>query len=137
MVIEKGNGATVLDFDMKEELSKPWTAISSYCTRRKQREKTVWKVSRLFICLVTSVCLLLQGAGMNTVGMPKRRWWPDTRFINPDPNDDRFFFQNKTMRITNVSRMSVWDRSWNMVREGGEVSWELVSPGFVLSILDI
>ncbi|KAK7517815.1 hypothetical protein IWZ03DRAFT_414643 [Phyllosticta citriasiana] len=37
---------------------------------------------------------------MNTVAIPKARWWPDSRFINP-ADDDRFFFTNRTMRVAN------------------------------------
>lgn len=134
MVSKNGHGATVLDFDMKEEFSKPWIAVSNYFTRRASHGQAVRNASRFTIGLITGVCLLLQGAGMNTIGMPKARWWPDTRFINPDPGDDRFFFQNKTMRVANVSRMSVWDRSWNMILEGGDISWELVGRAFILNV---
>lgn len=124
IVADDGCGATVLDFEMGEELTKPWAAISKFHTRRKQHGWNVRHTLRFILAFTTGTCLLLQGAGMNTVGMPKRRWWPDASASNP--SDDRFYFTNKTMRVENVSQMSVWGRSWNMIREGGDVSWELV-----------
>lgn len=48
---------------------------------------------------------------MNTVGMPKARWWPDTRFIDPNPKDERFFFSNKTYHVNQVSNEPLWQRS--------------------------
>ncbi|OJD30499.1 uncharacterized protein BKCO1_5900070 [Diplodia corticola] len=136
MVSEKGRGATVLDFEMKEELTKPWIAVSTFYSRRKQTGWTARNILRLALSFTIGACLLLQGAGINTVGMPKTRWWPDTRYVNPKPGDNRFFFSNKTMRVANVSRMAVWDRSWNMIREGGDMSWELAHTFGAISILE-
>jgi hypothetical protein len=120
-------GASPLDFEMYEESIKPWIAIANVHTRRKKHGWNLRDGGRFFLCAATGICLLLQGASMNTIGMPKLRWWPDTRFVNPDPNDNRLFFNMPTKRVASVSYMAMWERGWQTVREGGAVSWEIVS----------
>lgn len=127
MVQEGGRGANVLDFEMQEELSKPWIAVSHFHERRKRNGWRTRDILRFVLGLATGISILLQGAGMNTVGMPKRRWWPDAPVVAPDSRDDRFFFTNKTMRVASVNYMSMWDRSWGMMQQAGNLSWQLVS----------
>lgn len=132
-MVKKGEtGASALDFEIGEELNKPWVAIGNFHARRKNNGWKLRDIVRFALGLTTGICLLLQGASINTVGMPKERWWPDTRFVNPDPTDDRFFFTNRTFKVAQVSRMSVWQRSWDMIRDGGDISWKVVSATHTL-----
>ncbi|KAK8435645.1 hypothetical protein IWX49DRAFT_551248 [Phyllosticta citricarpa] len=107
MVSKDGSGAITLDFEISEELSKPWTAAIN-CHSRREIKDWRWRdgLPRFVLTLVVGVCLLLQGAAMNTVAIPKARWWPNSRFINP-ADDDRFFFTNKKMHVANEQDVSL------------------------------
>jgi hypothetical protein len=129
-MIRQGSGGTLSDLEMLDEFKQPWTALVNFLERRKPEALAgrSWKNGfRLLSSLAIGLSLLLLGAAMNTVAIPKTRWWPDTRFEVPRLPDDRFFFKNQTSRVGSVSRMSMWGQSWNMLRIGGSVSWEMVS----------
>ena len=119
-------GASPVDFDLYEEFKKPWTAVA----KLKERCKIGTRKSRAWLqfigALVVGISILLLGAAMNTIAIPKSRWWPDTRFEAPQPPDDRFYFANQTSRVASVSRMPLWGQAWEMIREGGTASWEMV-----------
>ena len=72
-------GVDVIDFELKDELLKPWVAIANFIYRRQHhgyKGRGGWRhapVPRFLICLVSSICFLLIGAAMNTVGIPKGR----------------------------------------------------------------
>lgn len=93
-------GATFIDMDIKNELTKPWMTLYSFAVRSQWSWKnmsslTFWKTSwrdlwkvlrsrrswksfgRLWLCLVISVSVLLQGLAINTVAIPKLRWYPN------------------------------------------------------------
>lgn len=125
-------GASLLEFELYEEHQSPWAAISAFKERCELgvRKRIAWL--RLGGALAVGTCLFLLGAAMNTVAIPKSRWWPDTRYVVPDPPDDRFYFTNQTSQIASVSRMSLWGKAWDMVRIGGPVSWEMVRFAFFL-----
>lgn len=129
-MIQKGSrGATPSDLELFDEFNQPWTAFKNFLDRRKSEALAgrSWKNwFRLLSSLAIGVSVILLGAAMNTVLIPKTRWWPDTRFVEVRFPDDRFFFKNQTSRIGSVSRMSMWAQSWNMLRIGGPVSWEMV-----------
>ena len=125
MVSERG--ASALDFEMYDETIKPWRAVVNVHARRKQNGWSLRDGLRFTVYMVVGVCLLLQGASMNTIGLPKIRWWPDTRFVNPDPLDERLYVTTPATKVATVSYMSVWDASFQTVRQGGVVSWEVVS----------
>ncbi|PWY93987.1 hypothetical protein BO94DRAFT_582400 [Aspergillus sclerotioniger CBS 115572] len=118
-------GASSVDFDLLDEFKKPWTAAS----KLKERCKIGTRKSRAWLqfigALVVGISILLLGAAMNTIAIPKSRWWPDTRFEAPQPPDDRFYFVNQTSRVASVSRMPLWGQAWEMIREGGTASWEM------------
>lgn len=120
-------GASTLDFDLYDETIKPWIAVSNAHTRRKRNGWRMRDFMRVTACTVIGFCLLLQGASMNTIGIPKMRWWPDTRFIKPDPKDGRLFFNTTARQVANVSFMPLWQRSFDMIKEGDLFSWEIVS----------
>lgn len=129
MIKEGSRGATPSDLELFQEFNQPWTAFTNFLGRRRSEALAgrSWKNwFRLFSSLAIGISVILLGAAMNTVVIPKTRWWPDTRFEEPHFPDDRFFFENQTSRIGSVSRMSMWAQSWNMLRIGGSVSWEMV-----------
>lgn len=71
------HGATFSDFELKEELTKPWMAIINFATRL-QRSKWTWKsLLRCLLCLCISISVMLQGLAINTIAIPKKRWYPD------------------------------------------------------------
>jgi hypothetical protein len=76
-------GATFGDFELKNELTKPWMTTYGFiwrCQRFKWRW-TSWSSWRSFLrfllCLCISICVLLQGLAINTIAIPKQRWYPN------------------------------------------------------------
>ena len=71
------SGATLLDFDLADELTKPWCSLWAFWKRKNTFgwRRASWL--RLLITSATSVCVLLQGLAINTMGIPKERWIPD------------------------------------------------------------
>ncbi|KAF2847742.1 hypothetical protein T440DRAFT_538054 [Plenodomus tracheiphilus IPT5] len=70
-------GAMFSDFGLKDELTKPWMTIVSFATRWK-RSKWSWKsLLRCLFCLCISVSVMLQGLAINTIAVPKKRWYPN------------------------------------------------------------
>ncbi|KAF3000848.1 hypothetical protein E8E13_007130 [Curvularia kusanoi] len=91
-------GASFNDFDVKNELTKPWMTIRSFAKRsdwswKNVKSLTFWKslgswegwrrraswksFGRFVLCLCISVCVLLQGLAINTIAIPKERWFPN------------------------------------------------------------
>lgn len=70
-------GARTLDFQMQDEFIKPWITIHNL-VRRVQlfgwRGIGLPGVLRFVVALATAVSVLLLGAGVNTIGIPKERW---------------------------------------------------------------
>lgn len=74
-------GIKLRELKLKEELTRPWKTIWAVHKRRKlgDFQKHVYQNSALTVLkLITSVCFLLIGAGLNTIGYPKDRWYPDS-----------------------------------------------------------
>jgi hypothetical protein len=75
--IKPSAGATFSDFGLKDELTKPWMTIVSFITRCG-RSKWSWaSFLRCLMCLCVSISVMLQGLAVNTVAIPKKRWYPD------------------------------------------------------------
>lgn len=72
-------GVMFADFGLKDELTKPWMTIASFVTRyRRSRFKWNWKSFwRCLLCLCISLSVMLQGLAINTVAIPKKRWYPN------------------------------------------------------------
>jgi len=69
-------GVKYSDFGLREELTKPWMTVSNFATRWR-RSSLSWKsVARCLLCLCVSVSVMLQGLAVNTVAIPKKRWYP-------------------------------------------------------------
>ncbi|KAF7670898.1 hypothetical protein GT037_011026 [Alternaria burnsii] len=78
-VVGGRHGATYNDFGLKDELTKPWMTVASFITRgRRSSWKWSWRsVFRLILCLCVSISVMLQGLAINTVAIPKKRWYPN------------------------------------------------------------
>lgn len=94
-------GVRTLDFQMQDEFMKPWITVFNLMRRVKLfgwRAVGVPGVLRFVASLATAVSVLLLGAGVNTIGIPKERWSAGT-----DLWTDRY-------RITSVG----WPRAENI-----------------------
>jgi hypothetical protein len=70
-------GATFSDFDLKDELTKPWMTLVNFFTRWR-RSRWSWKsFLRCILCLCISISVMLQGLAINTIAVPKARWYPN------------------------------------------------------------
>ena len=77
--LNKGHavGARLEDFGLKDELTKPWKSIGAFVSRVSALG---WRQAgwvRLLLTLGCSICVLLSGLAINTIGIPKKRWLPD------------------------------------------------------------
>ena len=121
-------GAHSSDYDLKEELIKPWVAVDKFITRWRSfgwRGPEVLQcpaLVRFLATLLTSISFLLLGAGMNTVGIPKARWYPNL-WPKTMANDALMTIRTPQMKLQNVDWMNYWDLGWGMVG-GGPHSWE-------------
>jgi hypothetical protein len=116
-------GARLADFDLGEELTKPWEA----CGKFSERWSTFgWKRAgwrRLLITLPVSVCVLLQGLAINTIGVPKERWYPEE--WKPDTAS------HPIAKYNGLDWMNFWDQAFQTVGGGGN-SWRAMD-GYIAS----
>lgn len=100
MAFEK-TGVRTLDFQMQDEFMKPWITVLNL-VRRVQlfgwRGVGLPGVLRFAAAFATAISVLLLGAGVNTIGIPKQRWTYETDLLT-----DRY-------RITSVG----WARAENV-----------------------
>jgi hypothetical protein len=73
----RSKGATFSDFGLKDELTKPWMTLVSFYTRYRQSQWSWRSLARCLFCLCISVSVLLQGLAINTIAVPKARWFPN------------------------------------------------------------
>lgn len=123
-------GVHISDYDMKEELMKPWVAVANFIKRWRsfgwrgpQRHLQYSALLRFLATLTVSICFLLLGAGLNTVGIPKARWYPNL-WPKTKANDALMTLRTPQMKLQNVDWMNYWDLGWEMVG-GGPHSWEV------------
>ena len=116
-------GARLADFDLGEELTKPWEA----CGKFSERWSTFgWKRAgwrRFLITLPVSICVLLQGLAINTIGVPKERWYPEER--QPDTA------AHPIARYQGLDWMNFWNQAFQTLG-GGDNSWR-VMDGYIAS----
>jgi hypothetical protein len=143
-----GNGPTgahAIDFETKEELLKPWIAITNFVERcrlfGRPNLNSIDGASclRFFVTLVVSVCFLLQAAAMNTLGLPKARWYPDD-WPNSTTNNALMALSTPRMNLTSIDWMNYQYTGLNNGRSGRQTgsTIELASAStFVtLNLLD-
>jgi hypothetical protein len=116
-------GVRLADFDLGEELTKPWEA----CAKFSERWSTFgWKRAgwrRLLITLPVSVCVLLQGLAINTIGVPKERWYPE--LWRPDAA------VHPIAKYQGLDWMNFWNQAFQTVG-GGDKSWRAMD-GYIAS----
>jgi hypothetical protein len=116
-------GVRLADFDLGEELTKPWEA----CGKFSERWSTFgWKRAgwrRLLITLPVSVCVLLQGLAINTIGVPKERWYPEE--WKPDT------VAHPIASYNGLDWMNIWHQGFLTVG-GGDNSWRAMD-GYIAS----
>jgi hypothetical protein len=79
---QSAHGATFADFAMKDELTKPWMTIVSFATRCRRSKWSWTSLWRCLVCLCISISVMLQGLAINTIAVPKKRWYPNRPFYN-------------------------------------------------------
>lgn len=121
-------GARAMDYEMKEELLKPWVAVKNFFERWQMfgwrgPESRLWSaLLRFLTTIAVSTSFLLLGAGMNTIGIPKGRWYPNL-WPHTQGNDALMTISTPQMRIQSVNWTNYWNLGWGMVRSGPH-SWE-------------
>ena len=120
-------GARSIDFEMKEELVKPWIAVTAFV---KRLTRYGWKspggvgkrgFSRFIITLISSICFLLLGAAINTIGLPKGRWYPDL-WPASKHTEDLLRLEQPRQQIEAIDWTNYWNLGWGTVGSGPQ-SW--------------
>lgn len=125
----KHHGVNLLDFDLKNELTQPWTCISNFHRRRilyGWRGLGSGGVFRFIISLSISCCVLLLALAINTVGIPKERWYPnlnDSGFQVTDAVRQLFTITTTRMELQSLGWGDSWNEAWDMVGSGPP-SWD-------------
>ncbi|KAF3933819.1 hypothetical protein ABW20_dc0110224 [Dactylellina cionopaga] len=80
------SGASSLDFELANEMTKPWLAIYNFYKRVSLFgfAKIGLRGSLKFVLtLLIGVTVLLMTSAINTVALPKQRWTPETTYCTP------------------------------------------------------
>ncbi len=137
-------GVHPIDFEMKEQLLKPWIAISSFIERCHLlgwpclNHRSGASLSRFCVTMVVSICFLLQAAAMNTVGLPKARWYPDL-WPKSKANDALMTLKTPRMNLTSIDWTDYQYTGLNNVRSGhpgSTVALASASTYVMLNLLD-
>jgi len=67
------------------------------------------------ISLLVSLCVLLQGVGINTIGIPKQRWYPD--YVGIGVPSERSMVTYPLMRIVDTNLDRIWGQAASMMGE--------------------
>lgn len=122
-------GASLLDLQLKEELTEPWTCIWNFCKRCSRHG---WKgvgfkgTLRFVLSLCVGVCVLLLGLAVNTIGIPKERWWPPGNSGGYALTDEMRKSMTVTMpreELLEVDWNNYWNDAWAMIGSGS-ASWD-------------
>ena len=117
-------GVHTIDYEMKEELTKPWIAVANHIERWRLFgwKGLGWRaITRFVLTMASAICFLLLGAAINTIGIPKGRWYPDL-FPKSKANDSLMTLKTPRMSLTNLEWMNLWAVGWNIVGNGPQ-SW--------------
>ncbi|OKL61122.1 hypothetical protein UA08_03094 [Talaromyces atroroseus] len=107
-------GIKIDDFSMKEELSKPWIAIWACLQRCRKGDSCLFSIARGLLCLAVSLSVVLQGASVNTIGMPKARWAPTYTSGVPGAGNT---LELPLMRIVSANVDGFWSQAEAMTGE--------------------
>ena len=103
-------GVHLSDFELAQELTKPWQSIAAFYGRCKIFGWSLSSFARFVVTLIVSVCVLLQGLSLNTIGMPKERWYEQK-------------LQRYPAHQLHDINLSFWDAGFSIVG-GGDKSWD-------------
>lgn len=125
----KHQGASLLDLDLRNELTQPWTCIYHF---HKRRTLDGWRglgplgALRFFISLSISCCVLFLALAVNTVGIPKERWYPnlsDSGFQVTDAVRRLLTITTPRMQLHGIDWGDSWNEAWDTVGSGPP-SWD-------------
>lgn len=125
----KQTGVNLLDFELEKELTQPWTCLLNF---RKKALIHGWKGigwsgwMRFITCLSVSVCVILLAPAINTIGIPKERWFPNGSEGGWDMSDSvrrQLTITTPRMTFLGLDWMNYWNSAWNLVGSGPE-SWD-------------
>ena len=122
MISADKQGANGHDFDLFKELVNPYKATAGFVNRCRAFgwRGVGWSgTSRFVASLVISICVILSAVGLNTIGVPKRRWLPDSNFDAGNPHLT-VYSPLKVMR--GLDWMNIWHQSWQTIGSG-PASW--------------
>ncbi|RDL36460.1 uncharacterized protein BP5553_05812 [Venustampulla echinocandica] len=123
------SGVNMIDFQLKEELTQPWTCILNFWTRCSVlgwKGLGYWGVFRFIACLGVSTCVLLLALAVNTVGIPKARWYPNGAGGGWRLTDDvrkSMTITSPCMMLNGLDWMNYWNTGQNLVGSGGS-AWD-------------
>lgn len=122
-------GASLLDLKLKEELTEPWTCIwnfSKRCSRHGWKGISFKDILRFLLSLSVSICVLLLGLAINTIGIPKERWWPPGKSGGYSLTNEMRQLMTVTMpreELLGVDWNNHWNDAWAMIGSG-PASWD-------------
>ncbi|KAL2831495.1 hypothetical protein BDW59DRAFT_157920 [Aspergillus cavernicola] len=133
------DGPTLDDFELQNELVNPWHSVTRGFARwrrsnTKRKSRKAWIPLRSVLSVAISISVLFLGGGINVIGIPKRRWYPDFRFQSQTSPDSSF--TGPRMRLDTLDFNNIWDDGWQMLRVGGEPSWAVSFQAHAFSASD-
>jgi hypothetical protein len=123
------SGVNIVDFELKDELTQPWTCVLNFWTRYSTlgwRGLGCWGLFRFIACLAVSICVLLLALAVNTVGIPKERWYPngpDDGWQLTDKVRNSMTVTSPRMTLNGINWMNYWNAGWDLVGSGSS-SWD-------------
>lgn len=126
----KDRGVSLLDFDLKSELTQPWTCVYNF---HKRRMLHGWRglgsagIIRFVVSLSISCCVLFLALAINTVGIPKQRWHPNnggsSGYQVTDALRRLLTITTPRMQLHSLDWGDTWGEAWGMVGSGPP-SWD-------------
>lgn len=109
---------------------KPWIAIQKYMARKPSTIKSrLISFVRFLLCFLVSICVLLQGVGTNTLGMPKQRWYPNYNPKKAAPPEGNLMLRTPMVTINTIS----WDDLWGTA--GGMFGEDYLQTGQIVAAI--
>lgn len=118
----RGAGAAPDDLELAEELTKPWAALLGFVSRWHRHGFRASGRLRFLCCMSVSTAVLFLGVGINTVGMPKERWYPDPLdqgyWISKSRHRDALTVHTPLITLTSANWSNVQDEALSAI--GGD-----------------
>jgi hypothetical protein len=123
------SGVSLIDYELFYELTQPWTCISNFwrrCSTDGWKGLGCWGIIRFLACLAVSICVLLSALAINTVAIPKQRWYPNGStggWRLTDAVRRSLTITTPRMTLHGLDWMNYWGVAWNLVGSGAP-SWD-------------